>query len=124
MIGCQEVKNNDTTQVEQLKLIEKELEIQEKELELAQREQSLKSGGKKKKLVHLFAANGGMIGYYDDGTTVGCPRCDFSQANIDAMSQIEPMGKWDTRHPELLKEDTQEEDWVLFDYKWQKSQPR
>jgi len=40
-----------------------------------------------RRLKHLFFANGGLRGYFDDGTIRGCPRCDLIELNINSMKR-------------------------------------
>ncbi len=77
-----------------------------------------------KKLVYLFTANGGMVGYYDDGSVVGCPRCDFCRSNILAMLKEKPMGKWDLKKPDDFISYEDDKGWVLINYKWKEKVPQ
>lgn len=77
-----------------------------------------------KKLVYLYTANGGMVGYYDDGTVVGCPRCDFCRSNILAMLKVKPMGKWDLKKPDDFISYEEDNGWVLINYKWKEKVPQ
>lgn len=130
-MGCAENVKTEKISMKELELKEKELELKEKELELQKREMEMeqnknkKSENKKpqKKLMHLFVANGGMIGYYDDGSVVGCPRCDYLQENLDMMYQKQSSETWDVNNPKSILENTNEEDWALFNYEWKKDKP-
>ena len=78
----------------------------------------------KKELVYLFTANGGMVGYFSDGTVVGCPRCDFCRSNILAMFKEKPMGTWDLKKPEDFISYEADKGWVLINYKWKEKVPQ
>ena len=82
---------------------------------------------KNRKLRYLFYANGGLIGYYDDGTVTGCQKCILTKVNIDAMNLVKPFKTYvvkldgslltddkDVQHPNI--NDTSE--WAMVDYKW------
>lgn len=117
---------------------QKELDLKEKELELKERELDLQEKGfaekkikpKKKvnsnerRLRHLYTANGGLRGYFSDGTTVGCPRCDFCKSNIEAMFNAKPDGTYSNE--EVFNEANRSDDdgWVLKDYKWTTKVPQ
>lgn len=79
-----------------------------------------------RRLNYLFYANGGTIGYLNDGTVVGCPRCDPSPENAKAMLHKPPMGTYreleDGRllvnggiyeYP-FLNEEQEFNDWIIF----------
>ena len=78
----------------------------------------------KKELVYLFTSNGGMVGYYSDGTVVACPRCDFSKSNILAMCKKKPMGKWNLKKPDDFISYEEDNGWVLINYKWKEKVPQ
>lgn len=78
----------------------------------------------KKELVYLYRANGGMIGYFSDGSVVGCPRCDFCKSNILAMFKEKPMKKWDLKKPGDFVSYEQDNGWVLINYKWKEKVPQ
>lgn len=79
---------------------------------------------KQKELVYLYRANGGMIGYFSDGTVVGCPKCDFCRSNILAMFKEKPMRKWDLKTPTDFVPYEKDNGWVLINYKWQEKVPQ
>ena len=83
----------------------------------------------KKELRYLFFANGGIVGYFNDGTIAGCPRCDFAKSNIANMFEKEPTGTYTVEADgSLLINGTEKETpvynssdydgWALIDYKW------
>ena len=78
----------------------------------------------KKELVYLFAANGGMVGYFSDGSVVGCPKCDFCKSNILAMFKEKPFGTWDLKNPEDFSSSDENNNWVLVNYKWKQKVPQ
>lgn len=45
--------------------------------------QSKISEEKERKLRYLFYANGGVLGYFDDGTVVPCARCEFTNGHLE-----------------------------------------
>lgn len=131
----------DETKHKELILKERELIIREKELSLKEQEaisnSSLKNQSKsktevkrfKKELRYLQFSNGGIRGYFDDGTIVGCPRCDLCKSNIEAMLSQKPMATYivkndgtliidgnESEKPEYKNSDFNE--WALIDYKW------
>jgi len=55
-------------------------------------------------LQFLYFANGGLIGYFDDGTIVGCPRCDLMDKNIEAIKTREPHLKFKMENGFLISE--------------------
>lgn len=46
-----------------------------------------------RKLKHLFVANGGTVGFFDDGTFASCARCDTDGSVIDMLNEY---GEWGT----------------------------
>lgn len=83
-----------------------------------------------RKLRYLFFANGGLIGYFDDSTVVGCPRCDLLDVNIESMYSAVPFKTYTVRDDgSLLVENSYVEypreagenefaEWAMIDYKW------
>jgi uncharacterized protein YxeA len=77
---------------------------------------------KKRKLQYLRASDYGLIAYFDDGSVVDCPRCEYSQENFDSLSKKTPTGTWDaTKPPELFIKNKGDlflmGSWVVEDYK-------
>jgi hypothetical protein len=77
-----------------------------------------------KKLRYLFYANGGLLGYFDDGSITACGRCDLSKESIKALYLEKPFKTYTVENGFLLidgkgKEypDTAE-NWAMIDYKW------
>lgn len=133
--------NSNEIKQKELELKERELVLKEKEIEQKERgvvsQPSLKNSPKakaeikrfKKELRYLFFANGGIRGYFDDGTIVGCPRCDFCKSNIEAMFNEKPIGTYIVEEDGTLVIDGSEKEnpeyrnsdydgWALIDYKW------
>ncbi len=54
-----------------------------------------------KKLKYLLSANGGSIGYFDDGSVVGCPRCDFDENVEESLLHLEVIANY-TIYPTYL----------------------
>jgi len=83
-----------------------------------------------RKLRYLFFANGGLIGYFDDGTVTGCPRCDLLDVNVDNMYNRRPHRTYivqedgslliDNRDIEYPREAGEDElaEWAMIDYIW------
>ncbi|WP_162903084.1 hypothetical protein [Taibaiella koreensis] len=80
-----------------------------------------------RRISYLFYANGGTIGYLNDGTVVGCPRCDANAGNAEKMLTDPPMGTYvvlkdgsllvngeSIERPEIKKEWNE---WMIFDTK-------
>ncbi len=123
----------------ELELNEKEKAIVLKEKELALRIDSINKAKKaetktytktntvatnKKELRYLFYDNGGIIGYFNDGTKAGCPRCDFCKSNVDELFAQESMGTYTDE--EVLNEINENgtEGWALIDYEWKMEVPQ
>lgn len=80
-----------------------------------------------KKLRYLFAANGGLVGYFSDSSVVGCPRCDLSKENVDSLSKTKPHATYTAKKDYLLvggKEKIEiyadgevSPDWAILNYK-------
>lgn len=95
------------------------------------KEEVLVPFSKDRKLRFLYATNGGLRAYYDDGTLVGCSRCDLMKENLEAMQEMEPMGTytidsngvllWGTGLDTPDMEDPSWDDgsWAMIDYQWQ-----
>lgn len=127
--------NNGENKAKELELKQKELELKEREISL--KEKSLNKKTKetkqqveqitkktKKELVYLYTANGGMIGYFSDGSIVACPRCDFCKSNIMAMFKVKPTGSWNLVKPDDFVSHEEDNGWVLIDYKWNEKVPQ
>ncbi len=71
-----------------------------------------------RELRHLFFSNGGLIAYYNDGTTVACERCELNKNNLEMMFKIKPVENYS--NDEILNEikENGKEGWALIDYKW------
>jgi hypothetical protein len=77
-----------------------------------------KESKQKKKLVYLYTSNGGMVGYYSDGSVVGCPRCEFLESNLLRMLKEKPTGKWNLKKPNDFISYEEDNGWVLINYVW------
>ncbi len=77
-----------------------------------------------KELRYLFFGNGGLVGYFSDGTKAGCPRCDFCKSNIEELFAQESMGAY--TNEEVVNEINEggTEGWALIDYKWKIKVPQ
>jgi len=137
MMGCD---NSSKLKEKELQLKEKELELKERELELketsSQKNQSKSKATEEpnklaeKKLRYLFYSNGGLVGYFSDGSIVGCPRCDLLKENVENLFGGEIlrsytivkdgsllMSNGDRQIP-TAKNNNIGEGWALIDYKW------
>lgn len=78
----------------------------------------------KRRLSYLFFSNGGLVGYLNDGTVVGCPICDPNAGNAEAMLKNPAMGTYrlqgdgglkvdgrETVYPKITKEWNE---WIIF----------
>ncbi len=80
---------------------------------------------KEKRLQFLFYANGGLIGYFDDGTIVGCPRCELTDEVVEILKDREPHSKFKIIDNVLISEqgDTipidsmRNNEWAIVNYK-------
>lgn len=76
-----------------------------------------------KKLKYIQATNAGLLGYFDNGSIVACPKCDFMQSNVDILYHQESVGSWDkNKTPESFMLEQNDPDlkstWVMVDYGW------
>lgn len=144
LISCN--RNEETKQKEkELELKQKELELKEREISLQEKKvekQSVPQNNKKevkqkksksRELQYLYHANGGMIGYFDDGTIVGCPQCDFCRSSILEMFNLDPMGTYEVQSDGSLLVNKSEREfpnfkddngWALINYKWNEKVPQ
>lgn len=135
--------NESSLKKKELELKEKELNLREKEFaqkeqansgqstqkEQANSEYSKGETKRERKLRYLFYSNGGLIGYFDDGTIAGCPRCDLLKENIQHLYSAKPYSRYtiegtyllvngkDREYPDSDKNDSGE-GWAMVDYKW------
>jgi hypothetical protein len=54
----------------------------------------LKSINAKRQLRYLYSNNGGLLGYYNDGTVTGLPKHDLTPNNILYMDSVVPFEKY------------------------------
>lgn len=81
-----------------------------------------------RKLRYLFCSNGGMIGYFDDGTISSCPRCDCIIENVSTFHHNVPYGTYKVESDGSLLIDgetkeypnAEDRDWILINYRWQR----
>ncbi len=76
-----------------------------------------------RKLVYLYVSNGGMVGYFNDGSVIACPQCDFTRSNLLSMSQKRPFRKWNLKKPDDFISFEEDNGWVLINYKWKVKAP-
>lgn len=80
----------------------------------------------------LFFANGGLIGYFSDGTIAGCPRCDLIKENITALHNKEPHSKFKVENGFLISESNDSilinsmtnREWAIIEYENQIDNPK
>lgn len=80
----------------------------------------------------LFFANGGLIGYFNDGTITGCPRCDLTSENITALYNKEPHSKFKVEKGYLISElndsifinSMTKREWAIIEYENQINNPK
>ena len=84
---------------------------------------------KRRKLRYLYFSNGGLIGYFDDGTVSACPRCDLIKENVKALYNEKPFKTYTIENDFLLIDGNEREypkqdegnvteGWAMIDYKW------
>lgn len=81
-----------------------------------------------KKLRYLFYANGGLRGYFDDGSITGCPKCDLIKDNVKSLYTAEPFETYTVEDGFLLIDGKEREypnnntdngdEWAMIDYEW------
>lgn len=80
-----------------------------------------------KKLRYMYAANGGLIGFFDDGSVSGCPRCDMIKENVETLYETPPHARYENHgqyltlqgnRMDFYEDSVLKHEWVLFDYKW------
>lgn len=79
------------------------------------------------KLRFLYSSNGGLIGYYNDGSIRGGPKCDLLKPNLETMSIQDPIGTYSYEDSCIIEygKDTlciemnaSHPYWAMVDYKW------
>lgn len=144
LLGC---NNNKEKQQElllkatELQLKEKELEAREKKLTTEKADATLippavtknSDKSKNRKLRYLYYSNGGLRAYFNDGSVIGCSRCDLTKENIQFLQNdtlekpiqsytIKKDGSllvdgWKHEYPVVNKEENYE-GWAMINYKW------
>lgn len=81
-----------------------------------------------KKLMYLLSSNAGLIGYFDDGTFVGCPHCDLIAENVKTLYKLETLGNYKVlkdgslllNNSDIVKPGSDDEFdlWAVINYKW------
>ena len=75
----------------------------------------------------MYAANGGLIGFFDDGSVSGCPRCDMIKENVSTLYETPPHARYEAYKDYLTMNGDRMDfceagvlkpEWVLFEYKW------
>lgn len=116
-------KSNDSKNIK-IKPFLKAINIQKSEINAA-------TQTSKRELQYLYASNGGLMGFFSDGTVASCPRCDFVEENVNALHKEKPSGKF-TATKEYLQsnlngQETQwliynegeiDESWAMINFKW------
>ncbi len=128
MTNC---NNGNSTREKELALKERELFIKEETLKQQElnRKEPATSTKKPRKLRYLYFANGGLIGYFDEGTVTVCPGCELLQDNIKGVYQTRVIKKYTLQSDGSLLADDHErkypgkgsngftEGWAMVDYK-------
>ncbi|MBQ4912830.1 hypothetical protein J8L85_00175 [Maribacter sp. MMG018] len=112
-LSCKDNKNSK--KVEEKKTIEEKIEIKES-----------------RQLQFLYFANGGLIGYFDDGTIVGCPRCDLIDENIELIKSRKPHSRFKVIDKILISEQgdsvpinsMKNNEWAIINYKSTLREPK
>lgn len=87
----------------------------------------------KRKLRYLYFANGGLRGYFNDGTIAGCPKCDFCRSNILTLFNEKSIGTYQVQADGSLLINTSEIEfpncqadsgWALIDFQWNVKVPQ
>ena len=114
----------------ELELKERDLNLRERELDSRQKRTEVSTKTVKKerrRLRYLYYANGGLIGFFNDGSVAGCPRCDLMRENVKALYSIDPHAKYTVSGNEilfdgdvmsLLEKNGAGSGWAMKDYKW------
>ncbi len=77
-----------------------------------------------KLLKYLFYSNGGLRGYFDDGTITGCPKCDLTQENLNSLYSSQVIGTYVIEGDALVSSEGEREypdtiqDWAMIDFRW------
>ena len=75
-----------------------------------------------RKLRYVFASNGGIIGYFSDGSVAGCQRCDYKEENMDALMTAPTHATYTVGKQGLIVDGENisfdMEGWKMIDYKW------
>lgn len=80
----------------------------------------------------LFYANGGLVGYFNDGTITGCPRCDLITENITALYHKAPHSKFKVENGFLISASNDstlinsmtKREWAIIEYENQIDNPK
>ena len=85
------------------------------------------------KLQYLYYSNGGLIGFFDDGTVAGCPRCELLPENVDYLLTADPYTTYlkidgcliinasesfCPEYPDPTCSDCKPDVWAVIDFKW------
>ena len=137
IIGCgnheQTKLNGSELKQEEFAFKEGQISLQEKQAKSNQSEENPAIKNDKKELRYLYHANGGLTGFFDDGTIVGCPRCDFCRPNILILFNEEPTGTYEVQpdgsllinnSAKKIPDYKDDNGWALVDYKWNKKVPQ
>ena len=72
----------------------------------------------------MFYANGGLRGYFSDGTITSCARCDLTQENVKALYFNQIIARYNIEGDSLVLDDGEKEypdsiqDWAMIDFNW------
>lgn len=105
LFSCNNNLKTENTNLSEDKIITQQLDFTE-----ANQTVTTNSGGK---LKHLFIANGGTVGFFDDGTYASCARCDTDGSIIDMLNEYGGWGTYEEFSIYLLANGNIK--WELFD---------
>lgn len=80
-----------------------------------------------RKLRYMYAANGGLLAFFDDGTVSACSPCEMIKENVSTLYETPPHARYKKHNNSLslngdrmdfYKDRTLKPEWVLFEYKW------
>jgi hypothetical protein len=91
-------------------------------------EKTMQANVSERKLRYVMATNGGLLGFYNDGTVAECPRCDLLKSNIAVMAKQKTKRKYQSSKDHLIIDGDERldiyidgkvsPDWAMVDYKW------
>ena len=81
--------------------------------------------GENRKLRFVSFSNGGIIGYFNDGTISACARCDLTKENIEKLRSENVLRTYKYQNHKIIIEESDtidiknnNENWAMLDYQW------